>query len=234
VTRALPPRQADLQTLRQNWFMVSARTERGLDRIVNFTDAAVAISLTLLVLPLVDIATEVTAKHPLGVVLGDHWANLLAFAISFAVIANMWLIHHRIFEMVGDYDHGLALLNLLWLFTITALPFSTNVIAQNDNTSAILALYLGNIFLASGSALLLRFYLYKHPVLLRADSPGDLHVLAMVIPTAIILVAGILAVLFPNIGALWLLLMFFGTPLERLVVRRQAAHQSASAAAGSK
>jgi uncharacterized membrane protein len=31
------------------------RTERGFDRIVNFSDATVAIAMTLLVLPLVDL-----------------------------------------------------------------------------------------------------------------------------------------------------------------------------------
>lgn len=38
--------------------MPTIRTDRGLDRLVNFTDAAVAIAITLLVLPLVDLVTD--------------------------------------------------------------------------------------------------------------------------------------------------------------------------------
>ena len=36
-------------------------TERGFDRLVNFSDAVVAIAATLLVLPLVDLGSEATS-----------------------------------------------------------------------------------------------------------------------------------------------------------------------------
>ena len=39
--------------------MTRFRTERGLDRLVNFSDATVAIAITVLLLPLVDIALEI-------------------------------------------------------------------------------------------------------------------------------------------------------------------------------
>lgn len=201
--------------------MAKLRTERGLDRIVNFTDAATAISLTLLVLPLVDLGNDISTDKQLGLVLSHHFDSLLAFAISFAVIGNLWLVHHRIFEFVADYDRWLAIFNLLWLFTITCLPFTTNIIANGGRYSGIIGLYLTNVFLASACSLLMRFYISKRPELLRAETADQLHVLAMVVPSVIILIATILAILFPSIGPLWLLLMFAGAPLERAIVRRQ-------------
>ncbi|HEX4443939.1 MAG TPA: TMEM175 family protein [Galbitalea sp.] len=200
--------------------MANLRTARGLDRVVNFTDAAVAISITLLVLPLIDLGNEVV-NHPLGYVLGQHWQNILAFVISFAVVGNMWLVHHQLFELVRDYNRGLAVLNLLWLGGMTALPFSTNIVANATPASAVYALYLGNIFLVSGSALLIRFYLSRNRELLRPEVVDELHVAASTVPTAILLIAGVLATLFPTIGATWLLLMFGGAPIERAIIRRQ-------------
>jgi uncharacterized membrane protein len=200
--------------------MASLRTGRGLDRVVNFTDAAVAISITLLVLPLIDLGNEVVHQS-LSYVLGQHWENILAFLISFAVVGNMWLIHHQLFELVDDYDHGLVLLNLLWLGTVTALPFSTNIVANASGASAVYALYIGNIFLVSGSSLLIRFYLSRKRELLRPEVGDALHVAASTVPTAILLIAGILATLFPTIGAAWLLLMFAGAPIERAIIHRQ-------------
>ena len=200
--------------------MANLRTARGLDRVVNFTDAAVAISITLLVLPLIDLGNEVVS-HSLGYVLGEHWQNILAFLISFAVVGNMWLVHHQLFELVSDYDRGLVVLNLLWLGGVTALPFSTNIVANAKPASAVYALYLGNIFMVSGSALLIRFYLSRKPELLRPEAADELHVAASTVPTAILLIAGILATLVPNIGAAWLLLMFAGAPIERAIIRHQ-------------
>ena len=42
--------------------MAPIRTERGLDRLVNFSDATVAIAITLLILPLVDAASRIGSQ----------------------------------------------------------------------------------------------------------------------------------------------------------------------------
>ncbi len=201
--------------------MAPLRTERGLDRLVNFTDAAVAISITLLILPLADLSSEI-AHESLGRLLAEHWQNILAFLISFAVIGNLWLVHHRLFELVEAYDAGLARLNLLWLAAITALPFSTNVVASAaTGQSAVYALYLGNMVVASGTGVLLRAYLARHPALLREDAGPHIHVLASAVPTFVLLLALVLAVLVPVVGPTWLLLLLGASPIERAIMRRR-------------
>jgi uncharacterized membrane protein len=201
--------------------MAPIRTERGLDRLVNFTDAAVAISITLLILPLVDLATQIS-HETLATLLRDHWPNFLAFIISFAVIGNLWLLHHSLFELVTAYDSALVRLNLLWLAAMTVLPFSTNVIANADNGLAgVYALYIGNIILASGVTLAMRLYLSRHPVLLREDGVGELHLLAALVPIIILVICLLLAVFIPSIGTYWLLLLLVAGPIERLIKRRR-------------
>ena len=64
--------------------MTRLRTERGLDRLVNFSDATVAIAITVLLLPLVDIALEIE-KLSLGDLFARNLGTIIAFAITFAV-----------------------------------------------------------------------------------------------------------------------------------------------------
>ena len=82
------------------------RTPRGLDRLMYFSDATVAIAITLLILPLVDVANQIST-HPAREVLESHAATLAGFAITFAVIGRFWLIHHRVFELVDGYTYAL-------------------------------------------------------------------------------------------------------------------------------
>jgi hypothetical protein len=65
--------------------------------------------------------------------------------VSFYVIAQYWLTHHRIFRVVTGHSEGLAWWNFTFLFTITLIPF----------TSGLLGLYAENplavdIFAANG------------------------------------------------------------------------------------
>lgn len=123
------------------------RTQRGLERIVVFADAVVAIACTLLVLPLVDLATQDGAV-PVERLLSDHIGQFGAFALSFAVIARLWVEHHRLFEGVGAYDRAIIWLTLGWLFTVAFLPFPTAILATQSGRGAS-TLYIGTLLLSS-------------------------------------------------------------------------------------
>jgi len=69
---------------------VTDSQERGLERLILFSDAVVAIALTLLILPLTDV--EIEAGQTLVEVLRSNSGKLLAFGISFAVIARYWRV----------------------------------------------------------------------------------------------------------------------------------------------
>jgi predicted permease len=87
-------------------------TERGFDRIVNFSDATVAIAMTLLVLPLVDFGGETGEHDSLWELLSENYTAIFAFVLSFLVIWSMWVNHHRVMEYFADYDSRVLFLHL--------------------------------------------------------------------------------------------------------------------------
>lgn len=199
--------------------MAVIRTERGLDRLVNFSDATVAIAITLLILPLVDASGDL-GSDTIAEFVGDHLGALLGFAISFVVIGRFWVLHHRVFEWVQDYSNAIIWANFLWLASIVFIPFATNLLATSDSGRGdVDAVYIGNMIVASGAMALIEISLNRHPELLREDARDKIDVLRGVAPSILLAVALVLAVLFPHVGLWWLLLLFVEGPLYRILVR---------------
>jgi uncharacterized membrane protein len=67
--------------------------EASVERIIVFSDGVAAIAITLLILPLTEIHPAEDAI--LADIVVENSAALGAFALSFAVIANYWTIHHH-------------------------------------------------------------------------------------------------------------------------------------------
>ena len=57
-------------------------------------DAVVAIAITLLVLPLAEMTVDLGADQSVADLLDEHQAELLAFPLSFVVIARLWYSQH--------------------------------------------------------------------------------------------------------------------------------------------
>lgn len=127
-----------------------ARGTTEFDRGLTFFDAVYAVAITLLV---VDIVPPTA----------DHWASwdalagsgvldqLLAFAISFFVIANFWKVNHRLMGEVSALDGPLLNTNIVAMFFIVLLPFSTASMSEAtlDAQPLPVVLYAVNIICAS-------------------------------------------------------------------------------------
>jgi uncharacterized membrane protein len=197
------------------------RTDRGLDRLITFLDAVVAIAITLLVLPLVDVLPDVGSTVPLGDLLLAESRRFTAFALSFAVIAQLWLVHHRIVEQVGSYDRPFVLVNLLWTFTIVLLPFATEVSSVYDDQRLAVGIYIGTMTVSSACLTLLTVLLVRRPYLRRpgAEEPED-DLPNGLLTTGTFVLALVVGVAVPRIGYLALLLLFLTEPVRRLLTRR--------------
>jgi len=197
------------------------RTTRGLERLVFFSDAVVAIAITLLVLPLVETVPDF--EGDIGVFLLSHLNQLLAFALSFAVIGNFWVVHHRIYEKADGYSAGLLRANLLWLASIVFLPFPTALVAsQGIDDRGTNALYIGTILVTTATGLLQQWLLIRSPELQAEAARGTLSIVSPLTTTIIIVVALVVAVVAPSVGLWSLLLLFLGRPIDWLVERRKA------------
>jgi uncharacterized membrane protein len=106
------------------------KREFQLERLILFSDAVFAIAITLLVIELKipevhkDAAGKITdgaLLHELGSMIG----KFVGFIISFILIGLYWTIHHRMFGFVTSYNGKLLRLNLIFLFFIALMPFST-------------------------------------------------------------------------------------------------------------
>ena len=191
-------------------------TQRGLDRIVVFADAVVAIACTLLVLPLVDLATQ-SGGGPVGRLLRDHVGQLGAFALSFAVIGRLWVAHHRLFERVGAYDAMIIRLTLVWLCTVAFLPFPTAILATQSGHAASM-LYVGTLLASSLALASTAAWVNAHPGLQRTPErgpAGEPHWTTAVL----LIVAFALTVLIPRASVWPLLLLLLSGPVDKLLRR---------------
>jgi uncharacterized membrane protein len=115
------------------------KDEGGAERLVFFSDAVVAIAITLLALDLrvPEGATSAEFWHDMG----RHFDDYLGFLISFVVIATHWFSHHRMFGYVTRVSGRLNQWNMLWLLTIVLTPFATKVIVGDHAFPARFGLY---------------------------------------------------------------------------------------------
>jgi uncharacterized membrane protein len=100
------------------------------ERLVFFSDAVMAIAITLLALelPIPQGPTTGEAWHDFRL----HFDDYLAFLISFVVIANAWFAHHWLYRYVRRVHRRVAGINMLWLLTIIVTPFATRVLVGDD------------------------------------------------------------------------------------------------------
>jgi uncharacterized membrane protein len=112
-------------------------------RIVAFSDGVFSIAITLLVLNLT--IDKGLSGSELTEALLDNWDNLVAYAISFAVIGRFWVVHHRFFSEVRAFDGRLLGLNLLYLSSIVLIPFSSQVLGDYGGKTPSVVVYSINL-----------------------------------------------------------------------------------------
>src|SRR3954462_11733852 len=103
----------------------SPSVHRDTGRLVAFSDAVFAITITLLILEIRPPTDYTDLLHGLLAL----WPSYLAYAITFLFIGQVWANHHVMFDHIGAADRVVLLLNTLLLMAVAFLPFATSVLA---------------------------------------------------------------------------------------------------------
>jgi uncharacterized membrane protein len=181
---------------------------RGAERLVFFTDAVVAIAITLLVLPLVDAVGEaVDAGRGSVEVVTGNLSQIFSFLLSFVVIARLWTAHHRLFDGVATASRRVVALNMLWVLTIVVLPFPTEMVGGYGDDLFTTLLYIGTILASSACLTALSTALRGRLV----GGAGSM--------TALLALALLVAAFIPGVRYGALLLLFLAPLVERLWLR---------------
>jgi len=98
---------------------------RDTSRLVSFSDAVFAITITLLVLEIRPPADYTNLLHGLA----ELWPSYLAYAVTFLFIGQVWANHHVMFDHILAADRVVLLLNTVLLMVVAFLPFATSVLA---------------------------------------------------------------------------------------------------------
>ena len=141
------------------------------DRVLAFSDAVFAIAITLLTLELQlppglqGSAFTTELRHLLP--------SLGAYALSYIILGQLWLTHHRIFSVIARVDRPLLIANLAFLGLIALMPFPVHLLADYHDRPLAVAVYALTFILA----MLLQGWLWRY-----VTTPERRHLLKEPVP----------------------------------------------------
>ncbi|HEU4968985.1 TMEM175 family protein [Sphingomonas sp.] len=120
-----------------------AEGRAGVGRIEAFSDGVIAIIITIMVLELHAPVSERMDQ------LWSLWPIFLAYILSYAYVAIYWVNHHRMFAHAMHVSNALLWSNMLLLFTLSLIPFSTSYLGEHHFGRNATVLYLVSLLLPS-------------------------------------------------------------------------------------
>jgi uncharacterized membrane protein len=111
----------------------------GVGRVEAFSDGVIAIIVTIMVLELHPPISAGMEK------LWTLWPVFLAYVLSYAYVAIYWVNHHRLFSHATHVTNTLLWSNMLLLFTLSLVPFSTSYLGEHHFDAGATWLYLATM-----------------------------------------------------------------------------------------
>jgi uncharacterized membrane protein len=112
-------------------------------RVEALTDGIFAVAMTLLILdvkvPVVAHATALAGE------LLALWPKCLSYLISFVMLGVYWVGHHAQFHVIRHTDRLLLWINILFMMTISFLPFSTALLSTYPHERLAIMVYGANL-----------------------------------------------------------------------------------------
>jgi uncharacterized membrane protein len=90
------------------------------------------------------------------------YTQFLIFIIAFFVIPTYWISHHQILRNVRFVNERLIWINILFLFFVVLIPFTTATSGDYPNVLEAVILFHVNLLIASLMLTLLWWYIVHH------------------------------------------------------------------------
>jgi uncharacterized membrane protein len=133
---------------------------RGVGRVEAFSDGVIAIIVTIMVLELRPPVAEGLDR------LWTLWPVFFAYMLSYAYVAIYWVNHHRLFGHATRVSNGLLWSNMLLLFALSLVPFSTSYLGEHHFSREATWLYLATMLLPATA------YVWLQSVIRRTGRQG--------------------------------------------------------------
>lgn len=114
-------------------------SRRPPDRLLFFSDAVVAIALTLLAIDLP--VPKTLSQEAFDASVRHHVSDYLAFVFSFIVVAVAWRSHKRLSALLSRADSTVEVTTLVWLFCIVLFPFAAKLITHQHHAPLVVRGY---------------------------------------------------------------------------------------------
>jgi uncharacterized membrane protein len=200
------------------------RTGTSVERLLFFSDAVVAVAITVLALPLFSIPGPHDGESVLDVI-SAHSGQIITFVVTFVVMAVMWNIHNRVMNSLAAYNGVIFWLDMFWLIGFVFLPWPSTMYGSADHWGSTTltffasdgtgALYWWTMAYISGIGTLASIYINRHPGFIK---PTDRAYLTQLRDTraryrgvaffAVFIVAGLATLVYPFLGY-WALLLIW-------------------------
>lgn len=146
----------------------------SVERIAALSDGIFAVAMTLLVLELHGPAKEaVHTEHDLWRALAAMAPQLVTYLMSFLTLAIFWNGQQAQLNRFARTDRDLTWIQMVFLFAISMMPFSTRLLAEFIVYRAALLCYWSNILLA-GAVLYAGWRYARRAGLVNDHTPEDI------------------------------------------------------------
>lgn len=152
------------------------RSGTSVDRLLFFSDAVVAVAITVLALPLFSIPGPQPGETVLDV-LSANSGQIITFVMTFFVMATLWSIHNRVMNSLASYNAVVFWLSMTWLIGFVFLPWPSTMFGTGDHwgSSSIAAfssdgtgaLYWWTMAFIGGVGAITAAYISRHPRLIK-------------------------------------------------------------------
>jgi uncharacterized membrane protein len=129
--------------------------EMTTSRLEAFSDGVIAIIVTIMVLELR------APAQPTWPALARVAPTFVSYALSFLIVAIMWVNHHHMIHLVHKVTARLLWSNINLLFWMSLVPFVTDFLGKNFRTPMAVALYGLDLSLCSVAFYFLRTELVR-------------------------------------------------------------------------